>query len=156
MLQMASAALEAHLHTSRKIVNYSNTFLLWGFPWFLLWLLPSVHQLFEGCSGTHYPWDTPTDKNLGGSSPVNAVPTQRHTSCWSVSPEIALSARLESHLTCGGWPRLAGTTVHLDLALCVIPVMSKTSSALPHSTPYSPFEPSHFRLRTIMGRWCHV
>ena len=67
----------------------------WGFPWFLLWLLPSVHQLFEGCSGRHYPWGTPTDKNLGGSSPVNAVPTQRHTSCWSVSPEIALSARLK-------------------------------------------------------------
>ena len=25
-----------------------------------------------------------------------------------------------------GCPRLAGTTVHLDLSLCVVPVMSKT------------------------------
>ena len=37
-----------------------------GFPWSLLWLLPSVHQLFEDCSHTHYPWDTPTDKKYGG------------------------------------------------------------------------------------------
>jgi hypothetical protein len=49
-----------------------------GFPWTLLWLLPSVHQLFEYCSHTYYPWDTPIDKNLGGSSLVN-----RHlTSFW--------------------------------------------------------------------------
>ena len=29
---MASSALKAHLHTSRKIVNDSHTFLLWDFP----------------------------------------------------------------------------------------------------------------------------
>jgi hypothetical protein len=63
---MASSALKAHLHTSCKIVNDSHTFLLWDFPDHLLWLLPSVHQLFEDCSHTHYPWDTPTDKNMGG------------------------------------------------------------------------------------------
>ena len=32
VLQMASSALKAHLHTSRKIVNDSHTFLLWDFP----------------------------------------------------------------------------------------------------------------------------
>ena len=32
--------------------------------------------------------------------------------------------------------KFAGTTVHLDLALCVIPVISKTSSALPHNALY--------------------
>ena len=32
MLQMGSSALEANLHTSRKIVNYSNTFLVGDFP----------------------------------------------------------------------------------------------------------------------------
>ena len=32
MLQMASSALKAHLHASRKIVNDSHTFLLWDFP----------------------------------------------------------------------------------------------------------------------------
>jgi hypothetical protein len=44
-----------------------------GFPWSLLWLLPSVHQLFVDCSHAHYPWDTPTDTNLGGSSLVNTL-----------------------------------------------------------------------------------
>jgi hypothetical protein len=29
---MASSALKAHLHMSRKIVNDSHTFLLWDFP----------------------------------------------------------------------------------------------------------------------------
>jgi hypothetical protein len=32
VLQMASSALKTHLHTSRKIVNDSHTFLLWDFP----------------------------------------------------------------------------------------------------------------------------
>jgi hypothetical protein len=32
VLQMASSALKAHLHTSRKLVNDSHTFLLWDFP----------------------------------------------------------------------------------------------------------------------------
>ena len=37
----------------------------WGFAWSFLWLLPSVHLLFEDCSHTHCPWDTLIDKNLG-------------------------------------------------------------------------------------------
>ena len=131
MPQIAPTALEAHLHSSRKIVKLLEHIPLWEFPWFLLWLLPLVHRSFEGCSGTHYPWNNLPYKNLGGSSPVNAMPTQRHTSCWLVFSEIGLSARLGSHLMCGGWCRLAETIVHLDLFLCVIPVMSKTSSALP-------------------------
>jgi hypothetical protein len=61
-----------------------------------MWLLPSVHQLFEDCSHTHYPWDTPTDKNLGSSSLVNALcgssdevlgiigTTQRYRSRWRI------------------------------------------------------------------------
>jgi hypothetical protein len=32
VLQMASSALKAHLHTSCKIVNDSHTFLPWDFP----------------------------------------------------------------------------------------------------------------------------
>lgn len=86
--------------------------------WFLLWLLPSIHQLLEGYSGTHYPSDTHTDKNLG--CPVNAVPTQCHSSYWSVSPEITFSAKLGSHLMSGAWNCLAETPVHLSLSLCHI------------------------------------
>ena len=37
-----------------------------GFAWSFLRLLPSVHLLFEDCSHSHCPWDTPTYKNLGG------------------------------------------------------------------------------------------
>jgi len=128
--------------------------LLGVFHWFWLWLLPLINRSFEDCSGAHYPWDTATDKNLGNSSPVNAVPTQLHTSCWSVSPEIALSARLGSYLMCGG-VRLAGNTVLLDVTLSIVPVMPKTLLAHPHNAPYSPFVVSHFRPGTNMGRWCY-
>ena len=72
----------------------------------LLQLQPWAHQLFEDCSDTHGPSDIPTDKNQGGSSPVNEVPTRRHTSCWSAFPEIALSASQECDLMCGGRPIL--------------------------------------------------
>jgi hypothetical protein len=60
--------------------------------------------LFEDCSHTHYPWDTPTDKYLGGSSLVNALcgstdevlgiigMTQRYRSRWTVVP-----ARCSNH-----------------------------------------------------------
>ena len=60
------------------------------------WIRPC--QLFEDCSHTHYPWDTPTDENLGGSSLVNALcgstdeilgiigTTQRYRSRWTVVP----------------------------------------------------------------------
>jgi hypothetical protein len=38
---------------------------------------------------------------------------------------------------CGGWPHLAGTTVHFDLYLCVVPMMPKNSSVLPHSAVFT-------------------
>ena len=44
----------------------------------------------------------------------------------------------------GGWPRLAGTIADLSPFLCVVPMMPKTSSVLPHSAPCSPFEVAHF------------
>ena len=119
---------------------------LWEISWFLLQLQPWAHQLFEDCSDTHGPSDIPTDKNQEGSSPVNEVPTRRHTSCWSAFPKIALSASQECDFMCGGSPHLAGTTGHLDQSLCDVRVMPRTSSALPHNVPYSSFLPSHFRL----------
>ena len=56
----------------------------------------------------------------------------------------------------GGSPHLAGTTGHLDQSLCDVRVMPRTSSALPHNVPYSPFETSHVRLQTNTNRLCHV
>ena len=82
--------------------SFSGTPLL-EFPWFLLQLQPWASQLFENCSDTHDPSDISTDKNQGGSSPVNEVPTRRHTSCWSAFPEIALSASQECDLMYGGF-----------------------------------------------------
>ena len=79
---------------------------LWGFPWFLLQLQYWAHQLFEDCSDKHGPSDIPTDKNQGGSSPLNEVPNRRHTSCWLAFPKIALSASQECDLMCGGSPIL--------------------------------------------------
>ena len=87
---------------------------------------------------------------------VNEVPTRHHTSCWSAFPEIALSTSQGCDLMCGGSPRLAETAGHLDKSLCVVRVMSRTSSALPLNVLYSPFEPSHFRLQNNTDRLCHV
>jgi hypothetical protein len=44
-----------------------------------------------------------------------------------------------------GDPHLAGTTVHLDLYLCVVPMMPKTSSVLPNSA-FTRLEPPDFYL----------
>ena len=95
------------------------------FPWFLQWLLLSAHQSFKGCSDTHYPSDTHTDKTLECSRVVNAGPTQHHTLYWSVSPEIALSAKLESHPMC-----VSGGPVLLESVF----------TSQPHSALYSPGE----------------
>ena len=127
---------------------------LWGFLWFLLQLQPCAHQLFEDCSDTHGPSDIPTDKNQGGSSPVNEVPTRCHTSCWSA---WSLSHPVKSVIWCVlGGAHLVETTDHFDQSVCDVRVMPKTSSALPHNVPYSPFEPSHFRLQTNTDLLCHV
>ena len=53
---------------------------------------------------------------------------------------------------CSAWHRSVGTTVHLDLSLCVVTAMHKISLVLSHSAPYSQFEISHFRLQTNMGQ----
>ena len=95
MYQMTSSALETDKQPLRKIVNPSHALPLRGFPW-----------LFEDCSNTNGPSDIPTDKNQGGWSPMNEVPTRRHTSCWSAFPEIALSASQECDLVCGDCPIL--------------------------------------------------
>ena len=63
-----------------------------GFPWSLLWFLPSVHQLFEDCSHWHYPWDTPTDENLGDSSLVNAL-------CGSTDEVLGIIGTAQRHRT---------------------------------------------------------
>jgi hypothetical protein len=44
------------------------------------WILRFVWGLFSYTLSLRYP----TDKNMGGSSLVNALPTRFHTSCWSV------------------------------------------------------------------------
>ena len=129
---------------------------LWGFPWFLLQLQPWAHQLFEDYSDAHGPSIIPTDKNQGGSSPVNEVPTRRHTSCLSAFPKTALSASQVCDLISEGSPHLTGTTGHLDQSPCDVRVMPRTSSALPHNVPYWPFEPSHFHLQTNTDRLCYV
>ena len=97
-----------------------------------------ARQLFEDCSDTHGPSDIPTNKNQGGSSPVNEVSTRRHTSCWSAFPEIALSASQECDLMCvcvgGGRPILLEPLV-----------ISISPSATPEWCPEHP-QPWHITL----------
>lgn len=151
---MAPSALKAHLHTSRKFVNDIPP--KW-FPWSLMWLLPSLHQLFEDCSYTHYPWDKipPQIKSGGFKSGECATHSISHFLLISLSSNRSLSQAKES-FDVWGWPHLARTTVHLDLYLCVVPMIPNTSSVLPHSDPCSPFELAHFHSQTNMVRWCHV
>ena len=78
-----------------------------GFPWSVLWLLPSVHQLFEDCSHTHYPWDTPTDKNMGGfKSGECAAHSISHFLLISLSLNRSLSQARESFVVWGVAPIL--------------------------------------------------
>jgi hypothetical protein len=51
----------------------------------------------------------------------------------SLSLNRSLSQARESFVVWGGGTHLAGTTVYLDLFLCVVLMMSKTSSVLPHN-----------------------
>ena len=56
MLSMGSTVLVANFNTSCKIVDNSNALHFGGFPRFLLRLLPSVHQSFQGfCGSLRYP-----------------------------------------------------------------------------------------------------
>jgi len=61
----------------------------------------------------HVAVEIPYIWNLGSWSPVTAVPTQRHTSCWFVSMEIALMLSLsQAKASFDVWrvARPAGTT----------------------------------------------
>jgi hypothetical protein len=96
---MASSALKAHLHTSRKIVNDSHTFFLGDFPdlccdcclQFTNCLrIVLVHIILE--IHTHYPWDTPTDKIWGGGVQVQV---QAH----SISHLLLISLSLNRSLS---------------------------------------------------------
>ena len=148
---MFSSALKAHLHTSRKIVNDSHTFLLGDLPdlscdcclqitYCLRILL--IHIVLE---------IPPQITNMGGSSLVSARPLNITLLLISLSSNRSLSQARET-FDVWGWPRLAGTTVDLDPFLCVVPMMPKTSSVLPHSAPCSPFDVAHFHPQTKMGR----
>lgn len=89
MLEMGSAALEANLQTSHKIVSYSDAFLFSLI--FLLWLLPSVHQWFEGCSGTYYPCNIPTNKkSMGFKSGACGAHSTSHFVLISLSCSLSL------------------------------------------------------------------
>jgi hypothetical protein len=79
-----------------------------GFPWSVLWLLPSVHKLFEDCSHTYYPWDTPTDKNMGGGfkSCDCAAHSISHFLLISLSLNRSLSQARESFVVWGVAPIL--------------------------------------------------
>jgi len=95
----------------------------------LLWLLPSGQGQSRGCCHTPCPKGIPTDKNLGGSNPVNAVTTAGHTCTlllpcqwfvWRVGGGTMLLERLEdtddSSSSTKCCPELAR---HLDISLGV-------------------------------------
>ena len=142
---MASSALKAHLHTSRKLVNDSHTFLLRDFPD----LCCDCSLQFTNCLRIvliHIILEIPPQikKKYGGfKSGECAAHSISHFLLISLSLDRSLSQARESFVLGGGGGHLAGTTVHLDLYLCVVPMMPKTSSVLPHSV-FTRLEPSIF------------
>jgi len=89
MLQIGFAALEANLHTSSKRIslifdtmaglNHRQVIkseLCRLIP--LIKIAAKLELRIESCCGTPHAWDALTDKNLRGSSSVNAVPIQHH------------------------------------------------------------------------------
>ena len=85
VLQMASSALKAHLHTSCKIVNDSHTFLPRDFPE----LCCDCCLQFTNCLRIvliNIILEIPPRF----SSLVNALPTRFYTSCRSLCLQIAL------------------------------------------------------------------
>jgi len=72
------------------------------------------------------------DKNLGGSSLVNAATTAGHTCGWSVGQENAAVAMPMIHFRSGGWHHPSGTTGGPWQPLSVDQVLSRTCQALGH------------------------
>ena len=139
---MASSALKAHLHTSCKIVNDSHTFLLTDFPD----LCCDCCLQFPNCLRIvliHIILEIPPQIKIWGFKSGEYV---AHSISYflliSLSLNCSLSQARESFVV-WGWPHLAGTTVHLDIYLCVVPMMPKTSSVLSHSA-FTRLEPPRF------------
>ena len=133
---MAFSALKAHLHTSRKIVNDSYTFLFRDFPD----LCCDCCLQFTNCLRIvlmHIILEIPPQIKIWGFKSIS------HFLLISLSLNHSLSQARESFVVWGGGPHLAGTTVHLDLYLCVVPMMPKTASVLPHSA-FTRLEPCTF------------
>ena len=145
---MGTAALEANLHHAAQIwlslehmplrisliltvIAAFSSPVIWGLFWYTLSL------------------KYPTDKTWGIQV--------RWVRCPLNVTHQSLLKLLQARESFGVWDVacLVGTIVHLDLSFCVVTVMPQIPSVLPHSTPYSQFEISHFRLQINIGRWCH-
>ena len=100
-------------------MSCSVTFLFGNFPDFFLWLLPSVHQSFEGCCGTYNPWDNPKVTDLTcsnflmcGISRTTCATTKIERLRWRVVAAAMRDYRI--HITpLPGWERLGPLYVYL-------------------------------------------
>ena len=140
VLQMASSVLKAHLHTSRKIVNDSHTFLFREIPD----LCCDCCLQFTNCLRIVLIHIIREIKIQGGGFKFGecAAHSISHFLLISLSLNRSLSQARESFVV-WVWPHLSRTTVHLYLYLCVVPMMPKTSSVLPHSA-FTRLEPPRF------------
>ena len=98
----------------------------------------------------------PTDKNLGGSSPVNAANTAGHTCSWSVGQGNAAVAMPMILLRSWGWHHPAGTTGGPWRPFSVDHVLSRTCQAPGHIARCWLAQIARCRPRTRMVQWCHV
>ena len=79
VLQMSSPALQAHLDPAGKVFDDPSAFLPWDRSYCCCDCCPQVRDSL-GVVAIHPVLKvSPTDKNLGGSSPVNAATTAGHT-----------------------------------------------------------------------------
>ena len=98
----------------------------------------------------------PTDKNLGGSSPVNAATTAGHTCGWSVGQGNAAVALPMIRFRSGGWHHPAGTTGGPWRPISVDQVLSRTCQAPGNIARCWLSQTARCRPRTRMVQWCHV
>ena len=132
---MASSALKAHLHTSCKIVNDSQIFLLWDFSD----LCCDCCLQFTNCLRIvliHIILEIqPQIKIWGFKSGECTAYSISHFLLISLSLNRSLNQARESFVVWGVAPILP-KPVYLDLYLCVVPMMPNISSVLPHSAFY--------------------